>query len=437
MLKAADKLGIVFFPAYDWSLGPTHPEREERLLYTHDQLVEEGVFDIEGIEEFKPTVASREDIERVHFCFPDVDSVCTRSHMASAGGAIKAAELVMSGESRRAFALVRPPGHHAMKSVHGTRGFCTVNIEAVMIEWIREHYGPKRVAVVDTDCHHGDGTQDVYWHDPDTLYISLHQDGRTLYPGSGFPDELGGPRARGRTINIPLPPGTSDEGFLHVIDNVVLPLLDDFKPDLIVNSAGQDNHFTDPITNMNFSAHGYALMNEKLRPDIAVLEGGYAIQGALPYVNLGIVLAMAGLDYSQVVEPDWDPERWRQSKKITQYIEALSAELPKLYFRPPPEKETLVGGWHVRMKEIFYDTDGIHESQREMLLDCRKCRGTLKIETRSGRIPLSLGIEIPADACPTCRAEGYRAFEDAQLKGGYRYVQLINRADKEYQRIGF
>ena len=438
MLKAANRLGIVFFPAYDWSLGPTHPEREERLLYTHDQLVEEGVFDIEGISEHKPEVADRDDVERVHFCFPEVESVCTRSHLAAAGGAITAARLVMEGAADKSFALVRPPGHHAMKSVHGTRGFCTINTEAVMIEWIRETYGHKRVAIVDTDCHHGDGTQDIYWHDPDTLFISLHQDGRTLYPGSGFPDECGGPSARGRTINIPLPPQTSDEGFLHVIDSFVLPLLDDFKPDLIVNSAGQDNHFTDPITNMNFSARGYALMNEKLSPDIAVLEGGYAIQGALPYVNLGIVLAMAGLDYSHVVEPDFDPERWRQSRQVGRYIEALCEELPKLYFKPPKEgRETLVGNWHVRMKEIFYDTDGIHESQREMLYDCAKCRGTLKIETRSGRVPLSLGVEIPLGACPVCRAEGYRAFEEAQLKGGFRYVQLINRADKDYQRVGF
>ncbi len=126
-----------------------------------------------------------------------MDAICTESHLISAGGAIQAARLVMEGETRRAFALVRPPGHHAMKVVHGNRGFCNINIEAVMIEWIREHYGRKRIAIVDTDCHHGDGTQDIYWHDPDVLFISLHQDGRTLYPGSGFPNENGGPAGAG------------------------------------------------------------------------------------------------------------------------------------------------------------------------------------------------------------------------------------------------
>jgi acetoin utilization deacetylase AcuC-like enzyme len=104
-----------------------------------------------------------------------------------------------------------------MRVAHGSRGFCNINIEAVMIEFLRRKYDVDRVAIVDTDCHHGDGTQDIYWHDPDTLFISLHQDGRTLYPGSGFPAELGGPNAVGYTLNLPLPPHTTEEGFLHVI----------------------------------------------------------------------------------------------------------------------------------------------------------------------------------------------------------------------------
>ena len=101
-------LGVVFFPAFDWAISPTHPEREERLLYTQDQLREEGLFDLPGITEYKPGVATYEDIERVHFCLPDVGRVCSASHLASAGGAIRAGELVLSGERERAFALRRP-----------------------------------------------------------------------------------------------------------------------------------------------------------------------------------------------------------------------------------------------------------------------------------------------------------------------------------------
>lgn len=444
MLKSKNTLGIIFFPAFDWAISPTHPERQERLLYTQDQLREEGLFDIEGITEFKPEVASVEDVERVHFCFPDVPSVVTRSHLISAGGALKAGELVMEGQADRAFAMVRPPGHHAMKVVHGSRGFCTINIEAIMIEHIREKYGHKRIAIVDTDCHHGDGTQDIYWHDPDTLFISLHQDGRTLYPGTGFPQDLGGPNAMGRTLNIPLPPNTSDEGFLMAVERIVMPILEDFKPDLVINSAGQDNHFSDPITNMNFSAGGYAAMNDMLKPDIAVLEGGYSIQGALPYVNLGICLAMAGVDYSHVREPNYNRERIRQDARTTAYIEELCKQLPALYFDPPEfvskddSRQGIVSGDNfVRHKQIYYDTDGINEVQQESVTLCKQCRGLYKVETRADSGPLCLGVEIPVDACPECRAKGYQTVEDAQLKGTYRYIQLINRLDKEYVRYGF
>ena len=438
MLEVKNRLGIVFFPAYDWAISPTHPEREERLLYTQDQLREEGVFDIDGISEYKPDLAEHDDVARLHFCFPDVESILTQSHLISAGGAIKAARLVMEKEEEKTFALVRPPGHHAMKAVHGSRGFCNINIEAVMIEYIRETYGPLRIAIVDTDCHHGDGTQDIYWHDPDTLFISLHQDGRTMYPGTGFYTELGGPNALGKTINIPLPPNTADDGFLYAMDNVVLPILDDFKPDLIINSAGQDNHFTDPITNMNFSAQGYARLNEKLDPDIAVLEGGYSIQGGLPYVNLGIVLAMAGLDYSSIREPIFNANTQRQQPRITEYIKVLCEDIMKAYRNPraiAPAPEVF-DGWAVRNRDIYYDTDSITENQMEYVMLCDNCSGLRRIETQSSRNPLSLGLEVPLGACDQCSRLGLSLLEEAQVKGQFRYIHYIDRMAKRYLTLG-
>jgi len=436
MITARNSMGLIFFPAYDWAISPSHPEREERLLYTQDQLWEEGVFDINGIREFKPDIAVEQDVMRAHFCFPDVARVTTSSHMISAGGAIRAARLVMEGETDRAFALVRPPGHHAMKAVHGNRGFCNINNEAIMIEYIRDHYGRKKIALVDTDCHHGDGSQDMYWHDPDVLYISIHQDGRTLYPGSGFVSEQGGPNARGRTINIPLPPETSEDGFLYTVENMVMPIIDDFKPDLIVNSAGQDNHYTDPITNMNFSAQGYALLNERLAPDIAVLEGGYSIQGALPYVNLGIVLAMAGVDFSHVREPDYNKQAIQQSRQTDDYIKRLTDTVLKSYFDPDPDNSYVDSdGYAVKKKSIFYDTDGIRENQLESIRVCDSCAGVISIESSSSVNELGLGIEIPFAACDICRQEGMRLLEEARESGRYQTVQLINRPLKEYVRL--
>ena len=433
MLKAKHKTGLVFFPAFDWAIDPTHPEREERLLYTQDQVIEEGIFDIDGIVELKPDLINVPDVQRVHFCVPDPLSVMTESHLISAGGAKTIGCAVMEKKIDRGFALVRPPGHHAMRVVHGARGFCNVNIEAIMIEHLRQTYGVNRVAVVDTDCHHGDGTQDVYWHDPDTLFISIHQDGRTLYPGTGFPNELGGPNAIGTTLNIPLPPNTSDEGFLYTIRNVVLPILEDFQPDLIVNSAGQDNHFSDPITNMNFSARGYAELTELLKADIAVLEGGYAIEGALPYVNLGIILAMAGLDYSHVREPTYNPERLRQSQDVTRIIGKVG-ELVLAYWQKRDAIQDQVREKPTcghRSRQLFYDTDNITETQEETIQICDHCGGAWRIDSTSDRGRHILAIHIPRRACPDCQKAGRTWFDEANGKA-FDMIALQDQSTDTY-----
>lgn len=431
MLKAPSSLGVIFFPAFDWAISPTHPEREERLLYTQDQFREEGLFDIEGIDEYRPLYATDEDILRTHFCFPSVERICTESHHVSAGGAIQAARLVMEHETKRAFALVRPPGHHAMKVVQGNRGFCNINIEAVMIEWIRAHYGRKRIAIVDTDCHHGDGSQDVFWHDPDVLFISLHQDGRTLYPGTGFPFENGGPRALGKTLNMPLPPQTSDEGYLYALEHVVLPVLADFKPDIVINSAGQDNHYSDPITNMQFSAQGYAKLNDMLKPDIAVLEGGYSIKGALPYVNLGICLAMAGCDYSSVREPDFNGAALRESLETFDLIKYSCEHYLENYRHPLSPDYEKEGEYFIRERRVYYDTDGIIEKQRELLRDCPNCRGVRIVKSSSSHLLPCLGVELPFDCCPECERVGYETLTKSS-KNDFLVAQMMDHKNKRY-----
>ncbi len=422
------KTGLIFFPAFDWAISPTHPEREERLLYTQDQVFEEGLLDLENIVEFKPGLAATEDIQRIHICVPDVPSVITQSHLISAGGAITAAEKVMQKEVDNAFALVRPPGHHAMRIVHGARGFCNINIEAIMVEYIRRRYGHRRIAIVDTDCHHGDGSQDIFWHDPDTLFISIHQDGRTLYPGSGFSDEFGGPNALGTTINVPLPPNTSDEGFLFTLDNLILPILDEFKPDLVVNSAGQDNHYSDPITNMSFSAQGYAILNDRLSPDIAVLEGGYSIESALPYVNVGIILAMAGIDYSHVTEPDYNPDAIRQTPQTSRYIKQQVSAVYDLWKNRASRRAALVKNKEYlhRSRSIFYDTDMISEHQEETIRICDECGGLITIDSEASTGNRIFAVIVPGQGCPACRKRGEKIFETTE-KGSYRHIYFQDR----------
>jgi len=432
-MKAKRRTGLVFFPAFDWAISETHPEREERLLYTQDQIFEEGILDIEGLVEFNPSLASTKEVERVHFCVPKVETVVTESHYISAGGCMTVAEAVLEGKVDCGFALVRPPGHHAMRVVHGARGFCNINNEAIMIEHMRQIYGVDRVAIVDTDCHHGDGTQDIYWHDPDTLFISMHQDGRTLYPGSGFPREMGGPNALGTTINIPLPPKTSEEGFLYVMDRVVLPILEEFKPEIIINSAGQDNHYSDPITAMNFCAQGYAKLTDKLKPHIAVLEGGYSIEGALPYVNVGIILALAGIDYSWVREPDYNPEEIRQTDEVRASLINTCDFLLEERKQCGPKREKYLAGkeFAERSKTVFYDTDNIIEEQKEVVRLCRECAGVLKIDSYADTKNHLLGIRIPRKSCNTCQEIGRKWFEEGKV-ARFDLVCLQNRVTDEY-----
>lgn len=431
-IRAERRLGLIFFPAFDWAISPTHPEREERLLYTQDQVMEEGLFDVPGIIEYKVRPATYKDIQRVHFCVPDEKAVTTESHLISAGGCLVAADAVLKGEVESAFALVRPPGHHAMRVVHGNRGFCNINIEAIMIEYMRVQYGIKRIAIVDTDCHHGDGTQDIYWHDPDVLFISLHQDGRTLYPGSGFVDESGGPNAYGTTINIPLPPRTGEEGFLYVMEELVLPLLERFRPEIIVNSAGQDNHYKDPITNMNFSARGYARLSAMLKPHIAVLEGGYSVEDALPYVNVGIIMAMAGMDFGYVMEPNYMEEYRPQSPDVTRYIKELVKQIKYRFLEGGLQKRPHNHGEIItRARNIYYDTDGIQERQLERLRFCENCKGVISIDSSSSLGQHVLCVQIPMGACRECRTLAFDWFEEGRRKS-YTRCYLQDRDNDTY-----
>lgn len=440
-MNAKRPLGLVFFPAFDWAITPTHPERQERLLYTRDQIIEEGLMDMPEIREYKPRLAGYQDIERVHIGVPDIASLITDAHLVSAGGAITAAEAVLKGETARAFALVRPPGHHAMKIVHGTRGFCTINIEAIMVEYLRKHYGIKKIAIVDTDVHHGDGTQDIFYHDPDTLFISFHQDGRTLYPGTGFIDENGSPNAFGSNINIPLPPGTTDEGLHYVLDNLILPVLADFQPEIIINSAGQDNHYSDPLANMAITAQGYARLADKLKADIAVLEGGYSIEDALPYVNVGIILAMAGLDYHRVVEPNIE-ECPKQSEKTTIYIKELVDRLNNIWANRTALRRSFIakaGDFWSGRRSIYYDDSGISEERQEKVRLCTKCSGYFTIATEAEGYGFgaksAFAAVIPRDACSVCRSQARDEVLKAKRQGRFGYYFLQDKQQDFLERL--
>jgi hypothetical protein len=300
-----------------------------------------------------------------------------------------------------------------------------------MVEYIRQNYGLEKIAIVDTDVHHGDGSQEIFYHDPNVLFISFHQDGRTLYPGSGFMDELGGPLAYGTTINIPLDPGTGDYGIHYILDNLVLPILEEFKPELIINSAGQDNHFSDPLANMNFTAQGYAILNQKLAPDIAVLEGGYSVETALPYVNMGIIMAMAGIDFSNLKEPGYKREsRNAAAREIDSLNKIVKTQLHNFRLREEKVGDNRKTGntFFSYNRNIFYDTDYIHEEQKMNLRLCQNCGGYRSLSSsarqRDGAYYKIYAVNIPIYGCEKCQSEGLELYRQMTESGKYDYVYL-------------
>ena len=199
----------------------------------------------------------------------DADTVVSETSwtaaLLAAGVAIEAAET-------GAFALVRPPGHHARPRT--AMGFCLVNNIAVAARHMQAEHGVGRVAIVDYDVHHGNGTQEIFWEDDSVLFVSLHQ--WPFYPGTGGPTEQGG-----TTVNVPLNAGSGDEEYLAAFDQTVVPAVEQFSPELLLVSAGFDAHEEDPLGQMRISADGFRELSRRcatLAPRVAaVLEGGYNV----------------------------------------------------------------------------------------------------------------------------------------------------------------
>jgi acetoin utilization deacetylase AcuC-like enzyme len=174
----------------------------------------------------------------------------------AAGGLIRAVEVVMAGEVTSAFALVRPPGHHATSTQ--AKGFCLFNNIAIATEYALAEYKLERILIIDFDVHHGNGTQEAFYDNPQVMYISTHQ--YPFYPGTGDLKETGSGAAAGTNINIPLSAGCGDDEYLEVFEQIIVPAAKRFKPRLILVSAGYDNHWADPLAMMQVSVAGFGQM---------------------------------------------------------------------------------------------------------------------------------------------------------------------------------
>src|SRR3954451_2458575 len=231
----------------------------------------------------------------------------------AAGGCIAAVDAVLDGTVRNAYALVRPPGHHA--GPDGGCGYCIFSNVALAALHLREARGLERVAIVDWDVHHGNGTQATFLRDPSVLAISLHQE--DLFPvGSGRVEDSGEGDGRGTTINVPLPAGAGRAAYLAALDRVVRPALERFAPDFLLVACGLDASMVDPLGRMNLSSECFALLADRVLAAAADLcdgrlvlchEGGYS-SGYVPYCGLAIVERLAGVDVG-VVDPWLDEAR--------------------------------------------------------------------------------------------------------------------------------
>jgi acetoin utilization deacetylase AcuC-like enzyme len=209
------------------------------------------------------------------------------------GGVLGGVDLVLRGDAPSAFCLVRPPGHHACAD--RAMGFCYFNSVAVAARYASREHGIERLAIVDFDVHHGNGSQEIFWDDPSVLYLSTHQ--FPFYPGSGNGREIGGPAAEGSTVNVPLPAGCGDAEYLRCFDRILLPQLERFQPQLLLLSAGYDAHSGDPLAGMAVSTEGYRGIVTRLRQAaeavcagriVAALEGGYDLDDLAASVEASI-----------------------------------------------------------------------------------------------------------------------------------------------------
>ncbi len=301
-----------------------HPENRDRLRSTWSLLQADGILDALLVIPSPP--ASDEQLLRVHTArhlervaqaarherHLDPDTYTNRySEQAArlaAGGLCRVVDAVLTGQASNGFALIRPPGHHAMPE--RAMGFCLYNNIAVAARHAQAVHGIERVLIVDFDVHHGNGTQAAFEQDSSVLFFSTHQ--YPFYPGSGHWRETG----RGNIINVPFPAGVGDEGYAAAFDRVLAPLARRFQPELILLSAGYDAHWNDPLAGMNLSIPGYAALVHRVL-DLAgelcagrlvgVLEGGYHLE-MLAHSILNTLRQLSG--YSPEISDPLGPSPW-------------------------------------------------------------------------------------------------------------------------------
>ena len=336
--------GIVKDRRYlDHEMGPGHPESPERLRVIYEMLEKDTAFSSYPVIAPRPATAT--EVELIHTkayhdsirrtagrerVFLDADtSTSPKSYetaLLAVGGTIRAAEMIMEKKLDNAFALIRPPGHHA--EADAARGFCIFNNIAIAAQSLVRRFGLKRILIVDYDLHHGNGTQHSFEERADVLYFSTHQ--FPHYPGTGYWAETGKGRGAGYTVNVPLSPGKSDRDFLYIFRRLLAPIARAFEPEFILVSVGYDIYAGDPLGGMELTIDGFGALAAEIQGlagslsggrVLYVLEGGYDLIGERDGVRRTLLAltggespAPAGLSVSAATEAELAPVFKTQKK---------------------------------------------------------------------------------------------------------------------------
>ena len=336
------KTGLVYDPIYLEHDTGDHVENSRRLVEAISYLKETGIK--EKLTCLSPRPASLEELETIHAPayisyvkskaesgggWLDPDTVISpKSYEAAlyaAGGVLVAAEAVMKGKVDNAFALVRPPGHHAVQDQ--AMGFCIFNNVAIAAKFALSKFKLNHVLIADFDVHHGNGTQDAFYADPQVLYFSTHQ--YPFYPGTGWMDETGTGEGEGTTVNFPMAAGWGDEECLRAFNEVLVPVARRFQPQLILVSAGFDPHWADHLANMKVTITGFARMAMILKELAAelcqgrlvfTLEGGYNLRVVAHSIKavFGVLLGNSEID-----DPLGKAPPTRKTERFDEHIEAI------------------------------------------------------------------------------------------------------------------
>ena len=338
----------LFYPdSHEQHFSPDHPERPERVEAIRAALKGAGLWEsaLQVEPAFLPeevlyaihSEAHTQNIERAskrggHI---DADTYVTAASwqlaLNAAGGGIAVAEAVYQREAKRGLALSRPPGHHATQD--HAMGFCLLNNIALTAEYLLQKTDVERIAILDIDLHHGNGTQDIFYNRGDVFFCSIHQ--YPLYPMTGQADETGRGEGSRATLNIPFPPYAGDQARITALDEIVLPLFSRFQPDMLLVSAGFDAHWRDPLGHQLSTADGYADLITKVAAfadahcdgRLAVLlEGGYDIEGGASSC-LALTQAMIGQEWEDPVGPSPLPEDDHWIARLKQVKEVWADEL--------------------------------------------------------------------------------------------------------------